>query len=82
VEHWGEVANHLEAEQMRIEDGDFGNAIDVNRPAIVDAVTSYDGGAGSAFAVEEDVSVFCQAEIRGKEHPLTKVSRDHSKQQE
>ena len=81
MEHWGKVANHFEAELMRIEDGDFGNAIDVNRPAIVDAVTSYDGGAGSAFAVEEDIGVFCQGEIRGEEHPLTEVRGDNCKEQ-
>jgi hypothetical protein len=81
VEHRGKVANHFEAKLMRIEDGDFGNAIDVNRPAIIDAVTSYDGGAGSAFAVEEDVSMFCQAEIRGEEHPLAEVRGDNGKEQ-
>jgi len=66
---------------MCVEKRDFGNAVDINCPAIIDVVSCYDGGPCAALAVKEDIGMLSQSEVGGEEHLLTEVRGDESEKQ-
>ena len=82
MEHWGEVANHFEAELMGVEERDFRDAVDINCSAIIDTVLGYDSSSCATLAIEEDIGMLSQSEVGGEEYPFTEVRGDDCKKQE